>query len=62
MSKDWNPGFYRIKKGTIFEEFIPYEKTWYCVETKTIHQSEKQKNNCKYCRENEDTHKRECDS
>ena len=49
MSEDWNPGFYRIVKGTIFEEFIPYEKTWYCVETKTIHQSEKQKNNCKYC-------------
>lgn len=47
--KEWNPGYWRIKKGTLFEEFIPYEKKWYCNQNKIIHQSEKEKNNCKYC-------------
>lgn len=53
MEKEWNPGYWRIKKGTLFEEFIPYEKKWYCFQNKVIHQSEKEKNNCKYCIEDE---------
>jgi hypothetical protein len=55
---EWNPGYWKIKKGTLFEEFIPYEKKWYCPQNKVIHQSEKEKNNCKYCIEDENTHKR----
>lgn len=54
MQKEWNPGFWRIKKGTLFEEFVPYEKKWYCDYHKLIHQSEKEKNNCKYCSEKDE--------
>lgn len=50
---EWNPGYCKIKKGTFFEEFTPYEKKWYCPTNKVIHQSEKEKNNCKYCIEDE---------
>jgi len=53
MDNGWNPGYWRIKKGTLFEEFIPYEKKWYCTNNKIIHQSEKEKNNCKHCIEYE---------
>jgi hypothetical protein len=53
MDKEWNPGFWRIKKGTLFQEFVPYEKKWYCYYHKLIHQTEKEKNNCKYCSEND---------
>jgi hypothetical protein len=42
--EEWNPGYYDK-----WENFIPYEKKWYCNENKRIHQSEKEKNNCKYC-------------
>jgi|GEM_PF-6067500 len=42
--KEWNPGYYDVKKG-----FIPYEKRWYCNENKVIHQNVKEKDNCKYC-------------
>jgi hypothetical protein len=43
---DWNPGYYDK-----WNDFIPYEKKWYCNQNKVIHQSEKEKNNCKYCKE-----------
>lgn len=49
--KDWNPGFYKLVKGTIFFEFVPYEKKWYCNYYKLIHQSEKEKNNCNHCKD-----------
>lgn len=42
--KEWNPGYYDK-----WENFIAYEKKWYCNPNKIIHQSEKEKNNCKYC-------------
>lgn len=42
--KKWNPGYY-----TPNGEFIQYEKSWYCNETKTIHGNEKSMLNCKYC-------------
>jgi len=53
--EEWNPGYWRIKKGTLFEEFIPYEKRWYCSENKIIHQNEKQKDSCKYCNKSLET-------
>ena len=46
MSKEnWNPG-YTTPKG----KFIAYEKGWYCNYNKIIHHSEKEYNNCKYCK------------
>jgi hypothetical protein len=42
--EEWKPGYYDK-----WENFIPYDKKWYCNENKRIHQSEKEKNNCKYC-------------
>ena len=47
-SVEWNPGYYDK-----WENFHPYEKKWYCVNNKIIHQSEKEKNNCKHCIEYE---------
>lgn len=43
--EEWNPGYY--DKNEVFQ---PYEKRWYCNENKIIHNSEKEKNNCKYCK------------
>ena len=34
--KEWNPGYWRIKKDTLIEEFIPYEKKWYCNQNKIM--------------------------
>jgi len=34
----WNPGYYDK-----WNNFIPYEKKWYCNHNKLIHQSEKEK-------------------
>ena len=48
MDNGWNPGYYDK-----WENFHPYEKKWYCTTNKIIHQSEKEKNNCKYCIEYE---------
>ena len=48
MDKVWNPGYYDK-----WNNFIPYEKKWYCNHNKVIHQSEKEKNNCKHCIEYE---------
>lgn len=42
---EWNPGFYNKDN-----DFIPYEKRWYCNENKIIHGSLKEKENCKYCK------------
>jgi len=53
MIKEWNPGYWKINYKTFREEFIPYEKKWYCNFHKLIHQSEKEKNNCKHCIEYE---------
>jgi hypothetical protein len=44
MDNGWNPGYYDK-----WENFHPYEKKWYCTNNKIIHQSEKEKNNCKHC-------------
>ena len=41
----WNPGYYDK-----WENFIPYEKKWYCNHNKLIHQSEKEMNNCQHCK------------
>ena len=48
MNNGWNPGYYDK-----WENFHPYEKKWYCTNNKIIHQSEKEKNNCKHCIEYE---------
>jgi len=48
MKREWNPGYYDK-----WENFHPYEKKWYCTINKIIHQSEKEKNNCKHCIEYE---------
>ena len=50
MDKVWNPGYYDK-----WNNFIPYEKKWYCNHNKVIHQSEKEKNNCKHCIEYENS-------
>lgn len=42
---DWNPCFKDYKKGII----IFYEKNWYCVENKIIHNKEKDYLKCKFC-------------
>ena len=55
MDKEWNPGYWKINYKTFREEFIPYEKKWYCNFHKLIHQSEKEKNNCKHCIEYENS-------
>lgn len=55
MEKEWNPGYWKINYKTFREEFIPYEKKWYCNFHKIIHQSEKEKNNCKHCIEYENS-------
>ena len=43
----WNPGYYDK-----WNNFIPYEKKWYCNHNKLIHQSEKEKekDNCSHCK------------
>lgn len=46
LTEEWNPGYYD-KYGV----FQAYEKRWYCTENKLIHGSEKEKNNCKYCKD-----------
>jgi hypothetical protein len=55
MDNGWNPGYWKINYKTFREEFIPYEKKWYCNHNKVIHQSEKEKNNCKHCIEYENS-------
>jgi hypothetical protein len=57
MDNGWNPGYYDK-----WENFHPYEKKWYCTINKIIHQSEKEKNNCKHCIEYENIHKRKRNS
>lgn len=47
----WNPGYWKINKDGFGETFIAYEKRWFCNENKVIHASIKQKQNCKYCKE-----------
>jgi hypothetical protein len=49
--EDWNPGYWKSKKDSLIEEFIAYEKSWYCDDNKIIHKSLKEKQNCKYCKE-----------
>lgn len=44
----WNPGYYDK-----WENFIPYEKKWYCNHNKLIHQTEKEMNKCQHCNSNE---------
>jgi hypothetical protein len=41
---EWRPGYYD-KHGV----FIEYERKWYCNETKTIHDSEKEFLKCPHC-------------
>jgi hypothetical protein len=45
---EWNPGNWTLTAtGPVF---VPYEKRWYCNETKRIHGNKKEVENCKYCK------------
>ena len=47
--EDWNPGYWKVNKDTLGETWVNYDKNWFCNENKIIHNSEKEKNNCKFC-------------
>lgn len=46
--KPWNPGYYDK-----WNNFIQYEKKWYCNHNKQIHQSEKEADKCPHCKDDQ---------
>lgn len=51
IKESWNPSYEKYNSKLRGFEIIYYDKAWYCQENKIIHGNEKEKDNCKYCKD-----------